>query len=124
MGTSKNLVINSIIDAMSTVSATSINLIGADGHHLLSFCVRFSDRNHLVDRLYVEPRTGLLRVALTVRCDRSCSFEVYAAELPLDALETIQCVFGQMIVASLQSLASGAALPEPENPFQDAEVED
>lgn len=98
---------------MSTVSATSINLIGSDGHHLLSFCVRFSDRNHLVDRIYVDPRTGLLRVALTVRCDRSCSFEVFAAELPLDALETIQCVFGQMIVASLQSLASGAALPEP-----------
>lgn len=105
MGTNKNLCIAAIRGAMSTVNVKDVNFVGPDGHHLVSFCVRFCDRNHLVDRIYKEDRTGLIRVRLTVRRDRSTSFEVYAAELPLDALETLVCVTDD--VDLLEAIANG-----------------
>lgn len=100
MGTSLNkaLCIDAIAGAMNVQNSTSVNFIGADGHHVVSFCVRFSNRNHLVDAVFFDEATGLLRVRLTVRCDRSCTFEVYAAELPVEALETISCIVNELAV--------------------------
>lgn len=88
----------SILNKMSGANSKDVNLIGADGHHLISFCVRFNDRNHIVNRVYVDDRTCLLRVALSLRCERSCSFDVFAAELPSEALETIDLVFSQDLI--------------------------
>ena len=94
----KSVCIDAIADAIHVQSCTSANFIGADGHHVIPFCVRFCDRNHLVDCVFFDEATGLLRVRLTVRCDRSHTFEVYAAELPIDALETIACIIGEIAV--------------------------
>ena len=119
----KSFFVVSILNKMSGVNSNDVNLIGADGHHILSFCVRFNDRNHIVNRVYVEDRTGLLRVCLSLRVDRSYSFEVYAAELPAEALETIDLVFSQDV---LNRIAAGTLVAPvaPADPDDDDDEED
>ena len=94
MGTSKKMNLDAIKGIMSAKSITSFGF-QEDEANVVEFSVEFCGRRHVVNGICILDN-GLLEVEIYPRGDAHSCFCILAAELSVDALETIFCVMSEL----------------------------
>lgn len=95
MGTTKKMNLDAIKGIMSAKSITAFGF-QEDEANPVKFSVEFCGRRHVVNGICILDN-GLLEVEIYPRYDSSSCFRILAAELSVDALETIFCVMSELL---------------------------